>query len=134
MVHQTTPLPFLSFFPSQRHVSSRPRVDCKAACAEKEKNKPSLATLYRVYHSLFCWYRHGTKNVFSLYLLYLFETREREKERYGGRVSTPLDELQYAGGRNSGYRRAQHRLVGFTVCIHVPPSQRGRCVCVCVCV
>lgn len=64
---------------------------------------------------------------------YLFETREREKGRYGGRVSMPLDELQYAGGRDSGYRRAQHRLVGFTVCIHVAPLTE-RCVCVSVCV
>lgn len=53
--------------------------------------------------------------------------KEEKKNRYGGRVSTPLDELQYASGRDSGYRRAQYRLVGFTVvCIHVPPSQRGR--------
>lgn len=38
--------------------------------------------LHRVYHSL---YFSGTdteqKNVFSLYLLYLFETRERKKKK-----------------------------------------------------
>lgn len=132
MVHQTPPSPFLSSFPSQRHVSSRPRVGCKAACAEKEKNRTSLATLHRVYHSLFF---SGTdteqKNV---YLLYLFETRERKKKKPVRRQSLHASRrtIQYAGGRDSGYRRAQHRLVGFTVvCTHVPPSQRGRyCRCV----
>lgn len=93
MVHQTPPLPFLSFSPSQRHVSSRPRVGCKAACAEKEKNKTSLATLHRVYHSLFFWYRYG-KTMSKKTFFYLFETREREKN--GTEVESPRLSTNYS--------------------------------------